>query len=133
MKTMVKNINMKIYGPMSQILETLNVHMLKDSSVYTEKYYFSPLSCKDSIRSSYTLSRVHTAVTDHKYKGDGRDVEKSLDVCACVCASAMYCILSVSNNTSIKKTQEKTKAITITKCHLLEKTTTKDLEQKPLE
>lgn len=106
---MVKNINMKIYGPMSQILETLSVHILKDSSVYTEKYYFSPLSYKDSIRSSHTLSRVHTTVTDHKYKGDGWDVEKSLDVCARVCASAMYGTLSVSNNTSIEKHKKRRK------------------------
>ena len=50
LKNMVKSIKMNdVYGPMSQILETLNVHIFKDSSVYTEKYYFCPLSCKDSI------------------------------------------------------------------------------------
>ena len=32
LKTMVKNINMKIYGPMSQILETLNVHIFKEGN-----------------------------------------------------------------------------------------------------
>lgn len=49
LKSTVKNIKMKIYGPMNQILETLSVHILKDSSVYTEKYYFSHLLYKDGI------------------------------------------------------------------------------------
>lgn len=70
LKSTVKNIKMKLYGPMNQILETLSVHILEDSSVYTEKYYFSHLSYKDGIWLSHTKlwQITSTVVMDGMWK-----------------------------------------------------------------